>query len=79
MPASLGINKNRCRKVNPIGSEAVPRELQRSHLQIFNLLSQTQTRLLDLFLQIYPQMVPQTQDNKETANSKTGQTSRTFF
>ena len=41
-----------------------------------NLLSQTHTLLLDLFLLTYPGMTPQTLDSKETANSpKTGQTS----
>ncbi|XP_076796740.1 uncharacterized protein LOC117715751 isoform X2 [Arvicanthis niloticus] len=35
----------------------------------FNHLSLTQTLLLDLFLLIYPQTVPQDLDSKETANS----------
>lgn len=49
-----------------------PGQLQRSNLDVQSPL--TQMLLLDLFLLTYPQMVLQTLDNNETANSKTGQT-----
>ena len=48
-----------------LGTQEVTLRLHRSSLQMLHLLSQTQTRLLPLFLLTYPQMAPQTLDSRK--------------